>query len=115
VSAFDVAYADNTPGTMTPRTIESITQKVSTLLLKYPSLKDGNYNELIFAYWQEYDEVWNDMIIVNIKNLTQCDSIQRAKRKLVEHDPLTFGGIDLQKASYRLDKEGKMIDYARHY
>jgi len=92
--------------------IETITQKVSTLLLKYPKLRDANYNEVVFSYWREYDR--SDLTAFNIGALTQCDSIQRAKRKLVEHDPVTFGGISLIKASYRLDKEAKMIEYARN-
>jgi len=94
--------------------IETITQKVSTLLLKYPYFRDANYNQLIFKYWREYDN-WNGQTdFSNTQYLTQCDSIQRARRKLAEHDPQVFGGINLQKASYRLDKEGAMIEYARN-
>jgi len=82
--------------------------------LKYPAFKDLDYNQLIFKYWREYDN-WNgETDFGNTQYLTQCDSIQRAKRKLVEANPQTFGGIDLQKASYRLDKEARMIEYARN-
>ena len=98
-----------------PAKTDQIRSRVRRLYRGYPEIAE-NDNILIFRYWEKYepDHMYREgsifyIDLFNVPELTRCESIVRAMRKLVE-DGIINRPPKVQEARFEEEEH-----YRRHY
>lgn len=89
--------------------IKTTEGKVAWLLENYQELRDKDYNYLVAKFWSIFHNV--QVSPEYIASLTQIETINRCKRKLVEKYPDKFGST---KPEHIKNKENRLVAFQEY-
>lgn len=90
--------------------LKQVEDKVKYILVNIPESKNMKNKDFVFLYWHlvsKLNIISNDII----KTLDDPESIRRARQLAVQHDPVKYGGDDINFINEKSLKESATFSY----
>jgi hypothetical protein len=86
------------------KALKTTQDRVEDLLKEYPELRNADNKTIVFFYWKVYDDL---DLTMWIPQLTDTETIRRAKQLLVAKYPEKFGTTDPKVQEEKDSKEAQ--------